>query len=106
MADPTTLWEILNSEFVKSLTGSAAGALAGALFGAWAAQRIAERAKVRDELLKELRHTNSATTLVFSIANAYINLKDQHVDGLWDRFQKTRAAALMALAKKRPPVRE
>lgn len=94
MADPTTLWEILNSEFVKSLTGSAAGALAGAL----AAQHIAERSKVREDVIKELRAVNAANTLVFSLVNAYLNLKIQHVAGMWKKFETDKAAAEKARA--------
>jgi hypothetical protein len=100
MADPTTLWEILNSEFVKSLTGSAMGALAGAAAGAWAAQQIADRGKVREEALKELRSINAANTLAFSLANAYINLKVQHVSDMWHTFQRDKAAAEKAQATK------
>ena len=102
MSDPDTLWEILNSEFVKSLSGSALGALAGAGAGAWAAQYIAERVKVRDEALKELRSNNAAITLIFSVANAYINLKSQHVQRLWQKFQETKLAAIRALSTNVP----
>ena len=98
MADPTTLWEILNSEFAKSLSGSAMGALAGAAAGAWAAQYIAERVKVRDEVLRELRSTNAAVTLVFSVANAYLNLKTQHTQGMWEKFQQLKADAIAVQA--------
>ena len=78
------------------------GALAGAAAGAWAAQYIAEWVKVRDEVLKELRSTNAAVTLVFSVANAYLNLKVQHTQRMWEKFQKIKAGAITAQATKVP----
>lgn len=92
MADPESLWEILNSEFVKSLTGSAMGALAGAGIGAYAAQVISERAKTRDDLVKEVRNINSTATMAYSIADAYLNLKRQHVKRLYDKYLAGKAA--------------
>src|SRR5688500_8489592 len=64
-----------NSAFTTSLIGALAGAFAGAV----AAQRVAERSKRREELTKELRNTNAAITLAFSIVNGALAVKKQHV---------------------------
>jgi hypothetical protein len=88
--DPTTVWEVLNSEFMMSLTG----ALAGAGAGAYAAQRIVERAKLREELLKELRNTNAAATLAYGMSNSFLGVKKQQVKPLYDEFNKSKAAFL------------
>lgn len=64
-------WGLVNSNF--------AAALAGALAGALAAQRIADRSKQREELLLEIRSTNSAIMLSFSVVNAGLALKNQYV---------------------------
>ena len=72
----------LNSAFVTSL----AGALAGAYAGARAAQKIAERSKMRDLAIAELRSTNAAIMVSFSICSAALALKDQHVKPMYDRF--------------------
>ena len=57
----------LNSNFTA--------ALAGALGGALAAQRIGDRAKQRDALLREIRSTNAAIMVTFTICNAGLALK-------------------------------
>lgn len=98
MADPSTLWEVLNSEFVKSLVG----ALAGAFAGAYAAQRIAERSKVREELLKEVRNANAATTITFGITDALIAIKKQQVKPLFDAFNAGKEA-VQKFQKSRTP---
>lgn len=74
----------LNSNFSTALLGSLTGAFAGAI----AAQRIAERSKHREELLKEIRSTNSAVTLAGSICNTVIGSKTQHVRPLCEGFQR------------------
>lgn len=73
----------LNSSFSTALLGSLAGAFAGAM----AAQRIAERSKRREELLKEIRSTNSAIMVAGAICNTVIAAKTQHVKPLWDAFK-------------------
>ena len=78
----------LNSNFSTALLGSLAGAFAGAI----AAQRIMERSKRRDELLKELRNTNAAIMVSFSICNAALALKKQHVQPLYETFNQEKAA--------------
>lgn len=88
--------ELLNSNFITSLVG----ALAGAFGGAWAAQRIAERSKLRDELLKEIRNTNAAAMMAYGIANTYLGLKEQHVQGLRERFLEQKKNCELFLAAK------
>ena len=85
-----------------NFTTALIGSLAGAFGGAWAAQRIAEKSKLREDLLKEIRHTNAASSMVYGIANAHLGLKSQHIQALQDNyleemarfelFEKARAA--------------
>src|ERR1700761_3778509 len=72
-----------NSNFFTAV----AGALAGAFGGAWAAQRIAESSKLRDELVKEIRNTNAAASILYGIANAHLGLKKQFVKALYDNYR-------------------
>lgn len=72
----------VESNFITALVGS----LAGAFGGAWAAQRIAERTKLREELLREIRNTNAASSMLYGIANSHLGLKSQHVQALRDRY--------------------
>lgn len=80
--------KFINSNFVTAILGS----LAGAFAGAYGAQRIAERAKFRDQLLKEMRVTNTVITLSFGIANSLLALKKQHVMPLIKDFDTEKAA--------------
>jgi hypothetical protein len=68
-----------------------AGSLAGAFAGAYGAQRIAERAKIRDELLKEIRNTNAAIMVTFGICNSLLAIKKQHVKSLKETFEAHKA---------------
>ena len=79
-----------NSNFLTALVGS----LAGAFAGAYVAQRIAERNKTREELLKEIRNTNAAIMLSFSICNSLLALKKQHVKSLKEDFKSSLAEFL------------
>lgn len=84
----------LNSNFTA--------ALAGALGGALAAQRIGDRAKQREALLQEIRSTNAAIMVTFTICNAGLALKKQFVKEIYEtytakkvelkEFQRRRAA--------------
>lgn len=78
----------LNSNFSTALLGSLAGALAGAV----AAHRIVERSKRREELIKEIRNTNAAAMVGFSICNAALRLKTQHVEPLYKQFLNDKAS--------------
>jgi hypothetical protein len=71
-------WDFLNGGFVAGI--------AGAFFGAMAAARIAERSKLRDELTKEIRSANAAMSMSFTICNAFLALKRQHVRDVWAAY--------------------
>lgn len=84
----------LNSNFTA--------ALAGALGGALVAQRIGDRAKQREALLQEIRSTNAAIMVTFTICNAGLALKKQFIKEICEtynakkeelkEFQRRRAA--------------
>lgn len=78
----------LNSNFSIALVGSAAGALGGAV----AAQRVIERNKRREIFLIELRNTNAAIMVSFSICNMMLSLKKQHALPLYEQFKHDQAA--------------
>ncbi|QLH73465.1 hypothetical protein [Rhodopseudomonas palustris] len=80
----TSVRTVLESNFTTSLVGS----LAGAFGGAWAAQKIAEKSKLRDELMREIRQTNAASSMVYGVANAHLGLKRQFVKELKDTYDK------------------
>lgn len=77
----------LNSAFTTSLIG----ALAGAYAGARAAQRITERSKDREQLLSQIRTTNAATMVAFSVCNAGLAVKKQHVQSMYEEFVRAKA---------------
>jgi hypothetical protein len=92
---PVDLGEWLTWETVKSFGNSnfftsSIGALAGAVGGAWAAQRIADKAKVRDQLLDEVRSCNIAIELAHGICSTFLNLKEQYVLRLARTYQEQR----------------
>lgn len=82
--------EFFNSVFFTAIAGSFAGALAGA----YGAQRIAEKAKYRDQLIKEIRGTNTAIMLAFGICNSLLSMKKQHVKSLKEDFDTQKTALL------------
>lgn len=59
----------------------------GAGMGAWMAGRIARSAKLRDELLAELRSIDVAITLCISVIDVAGSLKKQHVLGLLKKYE-------------------
>ena len=86
-----------NSNFFTAVVGS----LAGAFGGAWAAQRIAERSKVREELVKEIRNTSAATSMLYGIATAHLGLKKQFVKALNDGYtEEQRRHSVFQAARK------
>jgi len=88
----------LNSNFTAALAGAFAGALA--------AQKISDRAKQRSELLQEIRGTNAAIAVCFTICNTGLSLKKQFIKDIYEtytakkseleEFQKRRAAGQQA----------
>lgn len=91
------LGKFLNSGFTIAFIG----ALAGAFAGATGAQRIIERSKGREELLKELRNTNAAIMVSFTICNTVLGVKKQIVKPLYEQFRQDRAAYQAFLAQSR-----
>lgn len=89
--------EVLNSAFSIALVGGFVGAAGGAL----GAQHIAERNRRREELLRELRNTNAATMASFSICNAALALKKQHVQPMHEQFTREREALEVFKARRR-----
>lgn len=81
----------LNSTFTTTVIGSLVGAVAGAWGGATAAQLIAEKSKTRDLQLLQLRQTHSALMTSFTICNAVLGFKTQHVKRIHQDFVKSRA---------------
>lgn len=74
------LKEASNSAFTTSL--------AGAFAGAYAAQKTAEKSKIREELTKEIRNINSATTLAISITNLGAAVKSQFLNDLTKQYDE------------------
>lgn len=72
------------SSFVIALVGSFAGAFAGAI----GAQRIAERFKERELATLQLRNSNAAIMVAFSVCNSMLALKSQHVCKLYTTFRR------------------
>ena len=68
--------------------------MAGAFAGAYGAQRIAEKSKLRDQLLKDIRGTNTAIMLAFGICNSLLSIKEQHVKPLKENFDTQKIALL------------
>lgn len=88
--------DFFNSVFFTAIAGS----LAGAFAGAYGAQLIAERAKYREQLLKEIRGTNTTIMLSFGICNSLLSIKKQHIKSLKENFD-TQKTALVEFKRKR-----
>ena len=73
-----------NSSFIIAFVGGLTGAFGGAL----GAQRIVERSRNREELLRELRNTNAAIMVSFTISNDALALKKQHIQPMYESFTK------------------
>lgn len=80
--------DFLNSNFTSALTGALVGAFAGAM----AAQRVGDRAKQREAILQEIRSTNAAIMVAFTICNAGLALKRQFVKEIYETYIANRAA--------------
>jgi hypothetical protein len=76
------VWKVVNSSFIIAFVGGLTGAFGGAL----GAQHIVERSKNREELLRELRNTNAAIMVSFTIANTALALKKQHIQPMYESF--------------------
>lgn len=82
--------KFFNSAFALAFIGALAGAGAGAL----AAQHVIERTRSRDELMREVRATNSAIMVAFTICNTALGLKKQLVAPMFNKFQESRTIFL------------
>lgn len=90
LTQATWVKEFANSNFFTALCASLAGAVAGACV----AQRTTERAKLREEMIREIRDTNAAIMLAFTICNSLLSLKKQHVKALKTDYDETRDLAI------------
>ncbi len=82
------IWRFLSTALNSKFSIAFVGSLAGAFGGAVAAQRIIERSKRREIFLKELRSTNAAIMVSFSICNIMLSQKKQHSLPLYEQFKK------------------
>lgn len=82
------LVEVLSSNFSIAFVSSLAGAFGGAV----AAQRIIERNKGQEAFLAEMRNSNAAIMVSFSICNTMLSLKKQHSLPLFEQFESARLA--------------
>jgi hypothetical protein len=83
-------WASLRDSLNSAFTTSLVGALAGAYAGARAAQVITERAKEREALVAQVRATNAAIMVSFTVCNAYLSLKRQYIKELYETFNAAR----------------
>lgn len=83
----TSLPSIDIVQWGSALISAGLGAGIGAGIGAWMAGRIARNAKLRDELLAELRSVDVAITLCISVTDVVGSLKKQHVSGLLSKYE-------------------
>jgi len=81
-------WQNIAGFFNSNFTAALAGALGGAL----AAQKIAGRAKQQDALLQEIRSTNAAIVVTFTICNAGLALKKQFVKDIYETYTSKKEA--------------
>jgi len=81
-------WENVTGFLNSNFTAALAGALAGALV----AQRIGDRAKQRDAMLQEIRSTNAAIMVAFTICNAGLALKKQFTKDIYETYTAKKAA--------------
>ncbi len=78
------IWEFANSNFFIALVTAFAGAAAGAFGAQW----IITRGERNRRLLQDIQATNSAIMVAFEIVNTFCALKNQHVRGLKETFDK------------------
>ena len=83
-------WKFVNSNFLTSF----AGALAGAWGGAYAVQRIADKARLRKQLVDDIRNCNAGLDIAGSLCNVFVSFKSQHVVGMKRLYDEQRKAVL------------
>ncbi|MGO9007032.1 MAG: hypothetical protein ACLQIQ_14105 [Beijerinckiaceae bacterium] len=82
------VWAIAGSPISIAVVSTFIAAFAGT----WGAQVLAERTANRRALLSEIRGTNAALGLVFTIANTYITTKKQLIRDLVQDYEAQAAA--------------
>ena len=84
---PNFLIELFKWQNISAfLNSNFTAALAGAFAGAMVAQRIGHRSKQRDLLLDEIRSTNAAIVVSFTICNTGLALKKQFVKEIYETY--------------------
>jgi hypothetical protein len=99
VADEATLtmrlWAIAASPISLGVISTFIAAFAGT----WGAQLLAVRTADRKALLSEIRGTNTALGLVFTIANTYLATKKQHIRALVQDYEAQVAARQAQVAE-------
>ncbi len=90
----TAHWLEIKDFFSSVFFTAIAGSLAGAYAGAYGAQLVAKKAAYREQLLKEIRGTNTSIMLSFGICNSLLEIKRQHVKSLKEDFDTQKTALL------------
>lgn len=88
MSSEINLWLVNHWSEIKDFFIAIVGSLAGAFAGAYGAQRIIERAKLREDLIKEIRNSNATIMISFAVCNSILGLKKQHVKRIKETFDK------------------
>src|ERR1700732_1327881 len=60
----------------------------GAFFGAWGAQAVISRNQAKERVIAELNSVRAALMLGFSISNAFVGLKKQHILSLQQQYEE------------------
>jgi hypothetical protein len=103
--DLSTLWQYARDFISSNAFVAITSSCAGAYFGAYGAQRIVARGKERDEILTNMRNTNAATVVSYSICNTFLVMKKQHIKPLKDRFETQKRSLLEHVEKATPGIR-
>jgi hypothetical protein len=88
--EATQIWQLAKNTFNSAFFTAITGSLAGAFAGAYGGYVIVERGRVREELLKEIRNTNAAILIAFSVCNSLLSLKGQHLKRLKETYDGQR----------------
>lgn len=75
------------------------GVLAGTVIGAWVAGYIKEKNKIREQITKEIRDTNTAIVLALAITKCAINLKRKHNKSLEENYYSARGRNFEIIAR-------
>lgn len=81
-------WHHIRDFASSNLFTTISGTIFAAYAGAFGAQKIIQKSNNKEILLKEIRNTNAAIMVAFTICNFFLGLKKQHVKSLKDTFDK------------------